>query len=80
MTLSLKLLSLKLLMLLALTRPSRSNNLSTLDLQFLKILPDGVQFQLRTLSKQSRPSQPLTLFVFQSFSADKRLCPKETLI
>ena len=41
-TMSLKLLSLKLLMLLALTRPSRSNDLSNLDLQLLKILPDDV--------------------------------------
>ena len=67
-------------MLLALTRPSRSNDLSNLDLQFLKILPDGVQFQPSTVSKQSRPSQPVTPFVFSSFPADKRFCPKETPI
>ena len=80
-TMSLKLLSLKLLMLLlALTRPSRSNDLFNLDPWFLKILPDDMQFQSKALSKQSRPSWPVTPFVLPSFPADKRLCPKEILI
>ena len=55
-------------------------NLSNLDLWPLKILPDGVQFQPSTISKQSRPSQSVTPFVFPSFPADKGSCPKETLI
>jgi len=44
-TLSLKQLSLKLVVLLALTRPSRSNDLSNLSLKAMKVLLDGVQFQ-----------------------------------
>ena len=55
-------------------------NLSNLDLWLLKILPDGVQFQPSTISKQSRPSQSVTPFVFPSFPADKGSYPKETLI
>ena len=74
--LSLKLLSFKLVMLLALTRPS---DLSNLDLRFLQILPKSIQFQPSELSKQSRPSRPLGLLLFPAFSVDKRLCPKETL-
>lgn len=42
--LSLKSFSLKLVMLLALTRPSRSNDLSNLSIQHMKMLPDGMQF------------------------------------
>ena len=78
--LSLKLLSFKLVTLLALTRPSRSNDLSNLDLRFMRLLPEGVQFQPSCLSKQSRPGNPPKPFLFPSFPADKRLCPKQTLL
>ena len=79
LALSLKMLSLKVVTLLALTRPSRSIDLSNLSLKAMKLLPDGVQFNLVSLSKQSRPSRPLKPFIFPSFSPDKRLCPKEAL-
>ena len=72
-------LSHKLVVLLALTRLSRSNDLSNLSLKAMRVLPDGEQFNLVCLSKQSRPSRPLKLFTFPSFSSDKRLCPKEAL-
>ena len=78
--LSLKLLSFKLVTLLALTRPSRSNDLSNLDLRFMRLLPEGVQFQPSCLSKQSRPGNSPKPFLFPSFPADKRLCPKQTLL
>ena len=52
-TLSLKMLSFKLVTLLALTRPSRSNDLSNLDLRFMRSLPDGIQFQPSCLSKKA---------------------------
>jgi len=78
-SLSLKLLSLKLVVLLALTRPSRSNDLSNLSLEAMRMLPDGVQFNPVCLSKQSRPSRSLKPFTFPSFSNDKRLCPKEAI-
>ena len=76
---SLKLLSLKLVMLLALTRPSRSSDLSSLDLKYMKVLPDGIQFDPAELAKQSRPSKPVASFLVPAFPLDKRLCPKATI-
>ena len=78
-SLSLKSLSLKLVVLLALTRPSKSSDLSNLSLKSMRILPDGLQFNPVCLSKQSRPSRPLKPFTFPSFSANELLCPKETV-
>ena len=66
-SLSLKSLSLKLVVLLALTRLSRSNDLSNLSLKSSRILPDGVQLNPVCQSKQSRPSRPLKPFTFPSF-------------
>ena len=66
-------------MLLALTRPSRSNDLSNLDLRCMKILPDGVELKSNGLAKQSRPSRPAAPFVFPAFTTDKNLWPKEAL-
>ena len=78
-SLSLKVLSLKLVMLLAVTRPSRSSDLSSLDLSCLKSLPDGIQFYPSELAKQSRPSKSVASFVFPAFPSDKKLCPNATL-
>ena len=78
-SLSLKTISLKLVALLALTRPSRSNDLSNLDIQHMNMLPDGVQFQATSLSKQSKPSKPTAPFIFPAFPANKNLCPKLTI-
>ena len=78
-SLSLKSLSLKLVVLLALTRPSRSSDLSNLSLKSMRILPDGVQFNPVCLLKQFCPSRPLKPFTFPSFSANKLLHPKETV-
>ena len=52
--LSLKVLTWKLTMLLALTRPSRSADLSQLDLGRKTYKPDGVCFYPNALAKQSR--------------------------
>ena len=78
--LSLKFLSLKLVMLLALTRPTRSRDLSSLDLRCLKLLPDGIQFYPSELAKQSRPSKSVAPFIFPAFPSDNKLCPKVTLL
>ena len=43
-SLSLKMLSLKVVMLLALTRPSRSHDLSNLSLKALRVLPPGMVY------------------------------------
>ena len=78
-SLTLKSLSLKLVILLALSRPSKSNDLYNLDLRYMKSLPDGVEFKPSSLAKQSRPSKPAASFVFPAFPADKNLYPKGAL-
>ena len=49
----LRLLTLKTSMLMALTRPSRSADLSSLDIQTRSFIADGVMFSSTQLSKQS---------------------------
>ena len=78
-SLSLKMLSFKVVMLLALTRPSRSNDLSNC-LKAMRVLPKGIHFNLVCLAKQSHPSRPLKPFTFPSFSSDKKLCPEEAVL
>ena len=58
-SLSLKQLSWKTAMLLALTRPSRSADLSHLMKQYK---PEGVTFRPSSLAKQSRQGKPITGF------------------
>ena len=78
--LSLTDLTLKTVMLLALTRPSRSADLSHLDLRFRRYLPEGVSFQPTRLAKQSRQSKPtMAEFFFPAFTANLLLCPVATL-
>ena len=57
----------KLVMLLALTRPSRSADFSQLDIRFRKYLPEGVVFQPTKLAKQSRQSKTIAEFFFPAF-------------
>ena len=78
-SLSLKLLTLKTVMLLALTRPSRSADLSQLDLSSRRYKPDGVEFLPKHLAKQSRRGRPIASFFFPSFSEEALLCPVQTL-
>ena len=78
-SLSLKQLSWKTTMLLALTRPSRSADLSQLSLSGKQYRPNGVTFKPSGLAKQSRQGKPLTEFFFPSFPHDPGLCPMETL-
>ena len=63
-TLSLKQLTLKVAMLLALTRPSRSTDLSLLDIAARQYTPDGVTFLPSCLAKQSRQGKPISKFIF----------------
>ena len=60
--LSLKWLSIKTAMLMALTRPSRSTDLAKLNLNTHSYTGKGVSFQPVHLSKQSHPSKPITEF------------------
>ena len=62
--LSLKQLTYKLVMLLALTRPSRSADLSSLSLARRRFSPEGVTFLPATLAKQSRQGNPWLSFSF----------------
>ena len=49
---------------MALARPTRSSDLSSLDLKCLKILLNGIQFYPSKLAKQSRPSKSAAPFIF----------------
>ena len=72
-------LTFKTVMLLALTRPSRSADLSQLDVGARQYTPEGVTFTPRCLSKQSRQGKPIARFFFPSFPDNPRLCPVVTL-
>ena len=63
-SLSLKWISTKKAMLLALTCPSRSADLSKLDMRFRTYIAKGVIFQPTHLSKQSRSSKLIREFFF----------------
>jgi len=69
----------KLTMLLALTRPSRSADLSRLDLIRRVHKPDGVCFYPNVLAKQSRQGSQTANFFFPSFPGNPTLCPVMTL-
>ena len=78
-SLSLKHLTWKTTMLLALTRPSRSADLSNLSVTRRQYRPEGVAFLPSTLTKQSRQGKPIVEFFFPSFPHDSGLCPVTTL-
>jgi len=77
--LSLRQLTLKTTMILALTRPSRSMDLSKLDIRMRSFTNGGMVFKPTHLSKHSRASKPVEDFFYPSFSQDTYLCPVETL-
>ena len=77
--LSLRLLTFKSVMLLALARPSRSMDLSKLDIQSRTYTSAGLTFKAQHLSKQSRPSKPLTDFFYPRFPDDTDVCPVVTI-
>ena len=60
--LSVKDLTLKLSVLLALSNADRAFDLCALDVQYLSFTPDGVEFQLVTLTKSARPDRHFTSF------------------
>ena len=77
--LSLSDLTHKTAMLLALTRPCRSADLTNLNSRFKQFSPEGVTFHPTKLAKQSRPSKSLAEFFFPSFPHNVRLCPVQAL-
>ena len=56
-----------------------TSDLSNMDLRYMKVLPDGIQFDPAELAKQSRPSKPVASFLFPAFPSYMRLCPKATI-
>ena len=76
--LSLQELKWKLAMLPCLTRPSRSSDLCSLDLNFRHYIPEGVTFQASSLAKQSKNNKPRSEF-FPVCPGPSRLCPVTTL-
>ena len=76
---SIKHLSLQLTMLLALIRPSRSADLSQLDISRHVYKSDGVCFYPSNLAKQSRQGSHIANFFFPSFPSNAALCPVTAL-
>ena len=73
-TLSLKQLSKKLVMLLALISPERSSVLADLDTRYLKKRPDGFAFLLTNPRKTGNPTSESSVS-FPSLPEDLSLCP-----
>jgi hypothetical protein len=69
--LSLRSLTHKLAVLLAITAPKRSSELKLLDLRFMRILPEGAEFQLPGLTKTS--SAVVSVF-FAKFPECEKVC------
>jgi len=78
-SLSLKLLSFKLMMLISLARSSRSADLALLCINNCHhFKPESVTFQPSSIVKQSRQSKPLTDYFFGSFLDNAELYPEAT--
>ena len=69
--LSMKLLTQKLTILLALIAPKRSSELKLLDLRYMRILPEGVEFKLPGLTKTS---SEVTSVFFGKYADCDNLC------
>ena len=72
--LSLKTLTQKLALLMALVGANRVSELQALDLRYRTYRPDGVCFQLPTLGKKRKAGAPPKQFTFGAFPNDSRLC------
>ena len=66
-------------MLLALTRPARSADLSKLDLKGFRDTAEGAVFLPVALAKQSRPGKSLKEFFVPKFIENPKLCPVVSL-
>ena len=72
--LSLKKLTLKLVMIMAIIKASRADLLHKLDLQYRVYKQDGVLFRVPQLTKTGKPSKPPIEVFFPGFPQDRRLC------
>ena len=73
--LSLKEVTFKLTMLIALLCTTRTDTLNKLDLQFRIFKHNGVSFTIPQLTKTSSPKKPSLKLFFPPFPQDRRLCP-----
>ncbi|XP_062591128.1 uncharacterized protein LOC134252662 [Saccostrea cucullata] len=77
--LSLKLLSKKLAMLLAIAAPKRVSEIARLDKGFMQVIPSGVKFLLPGLSKTQRDCSSKEVF-YARFPDHEKLCVVECLL
>ena len=77
--LSLKDLTLKTAMLLALTRPSRSADLHGLDIRLSRTSPEGITFLPSKPAKQTKAGKTAQEFFFPRFEEKQLLCPVATV-
>ena len=77
--LSIKHLLWKVTILLALSCPSRSADLSKLDIFIRVYNPDWLCFSPSTLAKQSKSTSQIISFFFPSLPGGSRLCPVSTV-
>ena len=75
----LKQLTLRTVMLLALTRPSRLADLAKLNLAGLRTTPEGAVFLPTALAKQSTANKAIKDFFFPRFPDNVKLCPVHSL-
>ena len=73
-SLSLKHLSWKLATLFFITCPKRVSSLTSLNLNYYKMVPEGVVFTLTVPTKGTRPDETIQAF-FTRYPADPYLCP-----
>ena len=78
LTLSLKFFTLKTVMLMALSRPSRSADLSLLSMKHYRVNPEGLHFTPTGLTKQSRAGKVTSEMRFNRFTEDESICPVVT--
>ena len=77
--LSIKDLSLKLVILLALTSLHRGSELHMLDLGLMSIFNDRIEFTFNKPLKHSKPGKTDPPSIFYEFPANSKLCPKHCL-
>ena len=77
--LSLRALSKKLALLMALTDASRTSELQALDLRFRRFRPEGVYFTLAALTKKRKVGAPAKELFFGAFPQDHTLCVVQCL-
>jgi len=77
--LSLKNLTLKTVMLLALTRPTRSVDLKLLDVDLCRWTPEGVSFIPSGLTKQAKAGRRVSDYFFPKFSENTLICPVDSV-